>query len=100
VRGKDLLLQQKKFLVGEINHRVQNSLAIVSGFLSLQARDANDISLRGGLKEAGRRITAIGLVHRRLYRKNPRWWMPAATAKNFAPTHSPSWGRIGHSTFR
>jgi two-component sensor histidine kinase len=100
VRGKDLLLQQKKFLVGEINHRVQNSLAIVSGFLSLQARDANDISLRGGLKEAGRRITAIGLVHCRLYRNNPRWWMPAATAKNFAPTHSPSWGRIGHSTFR
>ena len=70
VRDKDLLLQQKEFLVGEINHRVQNSLAIVSGFLSLQARDANDISLREGLKEAGRRITAIGLVHRRLYRGN------------------------------
>ena len=63
-------MQQKEFLVGEINHRVQNSLAIVSGFLSLQARDANDISLREGLKEAGRRITAIGLVHRRLYRGN------------------------------
>ena len=66
VRDKDLLLQQKEFLLGEINHRVQNSLAIVSGFLSLQARDANDIPLREGLKEAGRRITAIGLVHRRL----------------------------------
>ena len=31
VRDKDLLLQQKEFLLGEINHRVQNSLAIVSG---------------------------------------------------------------------
>jgi chemotaxis family two-component system sensor kinase Cph1 len=70
VRDKDVLLQQKEFLLGEINHRVQNSLAIVSAFLSLQARDANDASLREGLKEAGRRITAIGLVHRRLYRGN------------------------------
>ena len=70
VRDKDLLLQQKEFLLGEINHRVQNSLAIVSGYLSLQARDATDITLRGSLEEAGRRITAVALVHRRLYRGN------------------------------
>jgi len=70
VRDKDSLLQQKEFLLGEINHRVQNSLAIVSGFLSLQARAADVLPLREGLEEAGRRITAIGLVHRRLYRGN------------------------------
>ena len=70
VRDKDSLLQQKEFLLGEINHRVQNSLAIVSGFLSLQARAADAPPLREGLEEAGRRITAIGLVHRRLYRGN------------------------------
>jgi two-component system, chemotaxis family, sensor kinase Cph1 len=70
VRDKDSLLQQKEFLLGEINHRVQNSLAIVSGFLSLQARAADTPPLREGLEEAGRRITAIGLVHRRLYRGN------------------------------
>ncbi len=68
VRDKDLLLQQKEFLLGEINHRVQNSLAIVSSFLTLQGRAADNPALREGLDEAGRRITAIGLVHRRLYR--------------------------------
>ncbi len=70
VQDKDLLLQQKEFLLGELNHRVQNSLAIVAGFLSLQARAADSTSLREGLEEAGRRIAAVGLVHRRLYRGN------------------------------
>lgn len=65
---KDLLLRQKEFLIGEVNHRVQNSLQIVSSFLGLQARESEDESLRAAVEEARRRIAAVSLVHRRLYR--------------------------------
>lgn len=65
---KDLLLKQKEFLMGEVNHRVQNSLALVSSFLTLQGKASDDQALQASLEEARRRITAVALVHRRLYR--------------------------------
>ncbi len=68
VQDKDLLLQQKEFLLGEINHRVQNSLSLVSSFLGLQARTSNNPKLTIALEEARRRVTAVAVVHRRLYR--------------------------------
>ncbi|RYG86557.1 MAG: GAF domain-containing protein, partial [Alphaproteobacteria bacterium] len=64
---KDALIQQKEFLIGEINHRVQNSLQLVSSFLALQAREADD-SFKATVEEARRRLNAVALVHRRLYR--------------------------------
>lgn len=65
---KDLLLQQKEFLIGEVNHRVQNSLNLVSSFLGLQSRASEDPALHAALEEARRRLGAVALVHRRLYR--------------------------------
>lgn len=65
---KDMLLQQKQFLIGEVNHRVQNSLQLVSSFLALQARGSEDDGFKGAVEEARRRINAVSLVHRRLYR--------------------------------
>lgn len=64
---KEALLKQREFLLGEVNHRVQNSLSLVNSFLSLQAREASDGTTREALEEAGRRISAVSLVHRRLY---------------------------------
>jgi light-regulated signal transduction histidine kinase (bacteriophytochrome) len=68
LHDKDQLLQQKEFLMGEVNHRVQNSLQLVSSFLSMQARSAENPAVRESLDEAQRRLNAVGLVHRRLYR--------------------------------
>jgi light-regulated signal transduction histidine kinase (bacteriophytochrome) len=65
---KDSLIKQNEFLIGEVNHRVQNSLQLVSSFLALQARGSNDAALQGALEEARRRLNAVALVHRRLYR--------------------------------
>ena len=65
---KDLLLQQKESLIGEVNHRVQNSLQLVSSFLGLQANTSKNVELQEALEEARRRLTAVELVHRRLYR--------------------------------
>ena len=39
IEQKEMLIEQKEYLLGEIDHRVQNSLQLVSSFLSLQARD-------------------------------------------------------------
>jgi len=68
LQDKDTLLQQKEFLIGEVNHRVQNSLQLVSSFLALQARASDLPELHAALEEARRRLTAVALVHRRLYR--------------------------------
>lgn len=65
---KELLIGRNEVLLREVNHRVQNSLTLVSSFLSLQKRGSDDAVLRAALDEAQRRVVAVGLVHRRLYR--------------------------------
>ncbi|ONG50675.1 hypothetical protein BKE38_17505 [Pseudoroseomonas deserti] len=65
---RDTLLRQKDFLMKEVNHRVQNSLQLVSSYLGLQARDSGDERLADYVAEAQRRLAAVSLVHRRLYR--------------------------------
>lgn len=67
LEDKDRLLSQQGFLMKEVNHRVQNSLSLVSSFLALQAREAGDEAVAGALKEARRRIGAVSMVHRRLH---------------------------------
>jgi light-regulated signal transduction histidine kinase (bacteriophytochrome) len=68
VSEKDGLLQQKEMLLREVNHRIQNSLQLVSSFLGLQSRAAGDPVLHAAFEEARRRLSAVALVHRRLYR--------------------------------
>jgi chemotaxis family two-component system sensor kinase Cph1 len=67
VADKDNLLVQKDFLIKEVNHRVQNSLSLVSAFLSIQSRESHNDLLTQQLNEAQRRLAAVALVHRRLY---------------------------------
>ena len=64
---RDLRLEQQEFLIREVNHRVQNSLTLVSSFLGLQARQADPAS-QSQLLEARRRVRAVSMVHSRLYR--------------------------------
>ncbi len=78
LQDKDLLLAQKEFLIGEVNHRVQNSLQLVSSFLALQARKSDSIALHNALEEARRRLSAVGLVHRHLYRSDQLQTIDAA----------------------
>ena len=67
VADNESLLVQKDFLIKEVNHRIQNSLTLVSSFLRLQARTLGDQILTAHLEEAQQRINAVALVHRRLY---------------------------------
>lgn len=68
VSEKEGLLQQKEMLLKEVNHRIQNSLQLVSSFLGLQSRALGDPGLHAAFEEARRRLSAVALVHRRLYR--------------------------------
>jgi len=59
--------QRLQALLREVNHRVANSLQLVSAFVQLQAAALDDEAARAALRETQRRIEAIGQVHRRLY---------------------------------
>ena len=54
-------------MLREVNHRVGNSLQLVSSFMSLQLRHLTDVGARAALKESQARIEAVAHVHRRLY---------------------------------
>ena len=54
-------------LLHEVNHRVANSLQLVSAFIHMQARALADPAAKAALADTQARITAIGQVHRRLY---------------------------------
>lgn len=70
VATKDALIEQKEFLLREVNHRVQNSLQLVSSFLGLQSRATDDAHVQAQLHDAQQRLNAVALVHRRLYRSD------------------------------
>ena len=54
-------------LLREVNHRVANSLQLVSAMVQLQSGALADPAAREALDDTHRRIQAIAQVHRRLY---------------------------------
>ena len=65
---RDALLRRKELLVKEVDHRVRNSLQMVTSLLSLQGRRAS-AETRQALQLAIGRIYAIARVHTLLYAK-------------------------------
>lgn len=54
-------------LLADVNHRVANSLAMVSTLVKLQANSIADKTTKNALIETQSRIHAVSLVHRNLY---------------------------------
>lgn len=54
-------------LLREVNHRVGNSLQLVSAFMHLQSSNLPDGPAREMMRETEARIMAIAQIHRRLY---------------------------------
>ncbi|MGF7206367.1 PAS domain S-box-containing protein [Skermanella aerolata] len=73
LRVRDALEQavaDKTVLLREINHRVKNSLQLVSGLLNLQRASIDDNLAKSLLKDASDRIAAVARVHYRLYQSD------------------------------
>jgi len=60
--------RQRGLLLKEIDHRIKNSLQIVSSLLHLQARTAGPAASK--FHDAAARITAIAAVHSQLYKSD------------------------------
>lgn len=63
-------LARQQLLLKEMNHRVKNSLAIVTGMLRLQAGADDSPELTRRLEEASARIAAIARAHDRLFQSS------------------------------
>ncbi len=61
------LLADKDMLMQEVHHRVKNSLQLVRGVLSLQARNADEPGTKTALLAAASRIMTVADVHQHLY---------------------------------
>ena len=61
-------LKHADLLRREVDHRVKNSLGLVSSMLNLKARSAHDENVATALKDAAMRVRTIASVHDRLYR--------------------------------
>jgi two-component sensor histidine kinase len=59
-------LDRHQVLLKEVNHRVKNSLQVVSAMLQLQANAADDQALSERLNEAASRVNAVGRAYERL----------------------------------
>jgi two-component sensor histidine kinase len=59
-------LDRHQVLLREVNHRVKNSLQVVSSMLHLQANAAGDQDLRETLNDAASRVNAVGRAYERL----------------------------------
>lgn len=70
VDERDLLLAQKETLLAEVNHRIKNSLQLVSSILKTDARRAQKGEIKERLERAVARVRAVTSVHEMLYRSN------------------------------
>jgi two-component sensor histidine kinase len=59
-------LDRHQVLLKEVNHRVKNSLQVVSSMLQLQANAVGDQALSERLNEAASRVNAVGRAYERL----------------------------------
>lgn len=62
-------LERQDLLSREMSHRVKNSLAVVAGFLGLQARGSDNEEVKAALADARTRVEAVAAVHDQLWRQ-------------------------------
>lgn len=59
-----------KHLMNELNHRVKNNLQVISSLLKIQSSEVADDHARDVMLESRNRVSAMGLIHQRLYQKD------------------------------
>ena len=69
LEDKEKLLGEKTLLMQEVDHRVKNSLAMITSMLHVQGRMVGNDEAREALARASARVQTIASVHERLYRR-------------------------------
>jgi two-component sensor histidine kinase len=67
VAEKEAALKRSELMAREIDHRVMNSLQLISGLLQLQSRTMGDTEAAGQLAIAATRVAAVARVHQHFY---------------------------------
>lgn len=60
-------INTRDLLISEVNHRVKNSLQMVTSILNLEAQQAKDALARACLHAASARVQAVAAIHSSLY---------------------------------
>ncbi len=60
-------LQEKEVLLKEVYHRVKNNMQVIASLLKMQSRSTEHQQTKNSLNEAALRISALALVHEKLY---------------------------------
>ncbi len=63
LRRQERELITKDATIREVHHRVKNNLQTVSALLRLQSRRMEDPAAKAALREAGRRLSTVAMVH-------------------------------------
>lgn len=63
-------LADRELLLKEMNHRIKNSLQLVSSLLALHSRSLDDPEARAQLAEAQGRVLTVARLHQRLYQSD------------------------------
>jgi two-component sensor histidine kinase len=63
IEEKDRLLDQKKVLAEELQHRVRNNMQLVYGMLSKQLDDTEDAAGKRGIRSIARRVSTLAQVY-------------------------------------
>ena len=63
-------LKEKETLLAEIQHRVKNNLAVITGLLNLQMEKAPCDVSKSLMIESRNRVMSIAMIHERLYKKD------------------------------
>lgn len=70
-------LELQAALQRESDHRVKNSLQLISSLLQLQARRESDAAIREALKATQARMSAVSAAHRHITRADGHEWVQA-----------------------
>ena len=66
IAEKDNLLEQRKVLVQELEHRVRNNLQLIYGMLNQQLREFPDANEQRGIRAVARRVSTLASVYNNL----------------------------------
>jgi len=70
LEDKDMLLNEKEWLLREIHHRVKNNLQIVMSLLNSQSYFLNDDVAKKAIENSQHRIHSMSLIHKKLYQSD------------------------------